>query len=1048
MNSFKDYVFSEKIPEDCNRPMVVKALSKTSGKFFAMKYFPAESLKNIEKKTIYRLINVLSSLYHPHITYINEIMYKANPDEAFIALEWCDGSSVKNTLDRFSTLPEKLVGRYTYEIIKGLEFLHSQGQVHKNLKAANLLLASGVLKLSDFGLSAEVSTCSISEHPYWAAPEVIESRTFSNKSDIWSMGATIIELLTGKPPFAELPPEEARIKILNETPPIPAKASAHLQDFLCACFAKNPDERPSTEECYNFFFVKKAMEELGEKHEAAPKTTLRPIPNRLSMLPTPQKDRPRMNIDDFHFSDSDSNEPAKPPKDVNQQHLSAPVMKKTGLAKFENNDDDDSGLDIKSRINSKLGNDGKPKIQIQPTVVTNMQQISRGELRDDDIDDGVEDEDFNFKKQQMPTSTVNSPRRVAFIGIPDEDTAAPKTNQTINSATFDFNNIKTQKKEIEGNDELKQFQDDEAEPFSDFATTEEPLHISLPVQKRVINFDLINDSDENDEELFAHRIEVEEMKKRLIIVIKSISTTMTTEEMAFAFSEVLDIIKKDGSVRSCIIEQQGLMPIIEIIEFGKSLPEKLVLEVIYEIINNHKKLKENFCLLGGIPPVLKFLKDTNYSKEIRSLAMKITSEICRSNDEGQKNETNDNIQMFISCNGIAALVESLQFDIDEESDLVLQSIKSINEILIAKSGIQVSDFCRLFMSAGLIEPLSRVLIQLVNKPKIRDMQAIDTVCEIMHKLSQADTKVKIAMAEKDVMVNIVHCMYDPKTDQVRRELPINDILLLCKAIKENVVSDTRDLLAAAGVMQMACAMVKAEFDKTHAVAIHANLIQVLSSMCKLSKERLEVVARSNLISSLKPYLDSDTELKALVMYMLIDFPKVAFQNKDVMKQLIADKLIEIYISTLTQQYWGARAMAAIAMLASDPDFHVYPILMTPESLNRIRDGIDSVNYENAPTMLQRLNEICKNSKDFVLVLTDQTFLNTIRAKLSTAKMLPSDSQIPVAILELIATIFSDMDKTQLQKLEKSFTPDIKVFADKGNIKQKGTALKILKFFGS
>lgn len=1046
MNSFKDYVFSEKIPEDCNRPIVVKALSKTSGKFFAMKYFPSESLKNIEKKTIYRLINVLSSLYNPHITYINEIMYKTNPDEAFIALEWCDGSSVKNTLDRFSTLPEKLVGRYTYEMIKGLEFLHSQGQVHKNLKAANLLLASGVLKLSDFGLSAEVSTRSINEHPYWAAPEVIESRTFSNKSDIWSVGATIIELLTGKPPFSELPPEEARIKILNETPPIPAKASAHLQDFLCACFAKNPDERPSTEECYNFFFVKKAMEELGEKRETAAKPTLR-APNSISVLPlSAPKERPKMNIDDFHFSDSDtSNDQKEAKKPDVKAPGTQPIVKKTGLAKFEDSGDDD--FDIKSR---KLN--VSDKLALQPTKVTQLKTQTRGELRDDDINDGLEDEEFNFKKGAAPISiSPNGPRRVAFVDIPDEK-PQPKTNPAAPSASLDFPALKVQpqKKAFEGNEELKQYADDDFDfpDDGDTGASDGPLSISMPVQKKAINLDLFNDSDENDEELFAHRIEVEEMKKRLIIVIKSISTTMSRSELQFAFSEVLDIIKKDGTVRSCIIEQQGLMPIIEIIEFGNDLPEELVLEVIYEMIQNHKKLKENFCLLGGIPPVLKFLKDTSYSKEIRTRAMKITSEICRNSDD-HKNETNDNIQMFISCNGIAALVETLQFDIEEECDLVLQSIHSINEILIAKSGIQVSDFCRLFMSAGLIEPLSRVLILLVNMKKKEHQKAIDTVCEIMHKLSQADTKVRLAMAERDVMGNIVQCMYDQDTDSVRRELPVSDILLLCKAIKViSVVSDTRDSLAQAGVMQMACAMVKAEFDKTDAVAIHANLIQVLSSMCKLSKERLEVVARSSLISSLRPYLDSDTELKALVMYMLIDFPKVAYQNKDVMIKLIDDKLIEIYISTLTQQYWGARAMAAIAMLANDPDFGIYPILMTDESLAKFRDGIDTVNYENAPTMLQRLNEICKNSKDFTIKLTDQTFLNIVRAKLSTAKSLPSDSQIPVAILELIATIFSDLSQQQMSKLEKSFTPDIKTFAEKGNIKQKGTALKILKFFES
>jgi serine/threonine protein kinase len=99
------------------------------------------------------------------------------------------------------------------QVLKGLDYLHHNGVVHCNLKAANILMTqSGELKLSDFGISLYLRAI---EHvdklegavpcmPNWAAPEVIELRPVSTKSDIWSLGCTIIELLTGKPPYGDL----------------------------------------------------------------------------------------------------------------------------------------------------------------------------------------------------------------------------------------------------------------------------------------------------------------------------------------------------------------------------------------------------------------------------------------------------------------------------------------------------------------------------------------------------------------------------------------------------------------------------------------------------------------------------------------------------------------------------------------------------------------------------------------------------------------------------------------------------------------------------
>ena len=96
------------------------------------------------------------------------------------------------------------------KILEGLHFLHHNNIVHRNLKAANILITkNGDIKLAEFGLSLNLHEIvhgfkDITWTPNWAAPEVITLRSPSTRSDIWSLGCTIIELLTGKPPYGDI----------------------------------------------------------------------------------------------------------------------------------------------------------------------------------------------------------------------------------------------------------------------------------------------------------------------------------------------------------------------------------------------------------------------------------------------------------------------------------------------------------------------------------------------------------------------------------------------------------------------------------------------------------------------------------------------------------------------------------------------------------------------------------------------------------------------------------------------------------------------------
>lgn len=118
------------------------------------------------------------------------------------------------------------------QVLQGLLYLHDQGVVHRDIKGANILTTKdGKVKLADFGVSTSTlpgkdKEAQVVGTPYWMAPEVIQLSGATTASDIWSLGATVIELLEGNPPYHHMQPMPALFAIVNDDhPPLPQGAS-------------------------------------------------------------------------------------------------------------------------------------------------------------------------------------------------------------------------------------------------------------------------------------------------------------------------------------------------------------------------------------------------------------------------------------------------------------------------------------------------------------------------------------------------------------------------------------------------------------------------------------------------------------------------------------------------------------------------------------------------------------------------------------------------------------------------------------------------------
>jgi serine/threonine protein kinase len=140
------------------------------------------------------------------------------------------------------------------QVLEGLQYLHDQGLIHRDIKGANILTTKdGTVKLADFGVSTSALTgpdkdAQVVGTPYWMAPEIILLSGASQTSDIWSVGCTVIELLQGKPPYHHLAAMPALFAIVNDDhPPLPEGVSpvGSSSDSFEVCVSTDRCPRPA-----------------------------------------------------------------------------------------------------------------------------------------------------------------------------------------------------------------------------------------------------------------------------------------------------------------------------------------------------------------------------------------------------------------------------------------------------------------------------------------------------------------------------------------------------------------------------------------------------------------------------------------------------------------------------------------------------------------------------------------------------------------------------------------------------------------------------------
>nr|XP_043615888.1 serine/threonine-protein kinase STY46-like [Erigeron canadensis] len=237
----------------------------------AIKMLKAENITTEMQQEFAQEVYIMRKIRHKNV--VQFIGACTKPSSLCIVTEFMSGGSVYDYLHkRKGTFKLPILIKVAIDISRGMNYLHQNNIIHRDLKAANLLMdENDVVKVADFGVArvkAQTGVMTAETGTYrWMAPEVIEHKPYDLKADVFSFGIVLWELLTGKLPYEYLTPVQAAIGVVQKglRPTIPKNTHPKLAELLGRCWQKDPNLRPDFTEIIDILTI--IANEIENKEE-------------------------------------------------------------------------------------------------------------------------------------------------------------------------------------------------------------------------------------------------------------------------------------------------------------------------------------------------------------------------------------------------------------------------------------------------------------------------------------------------------------------------------------------------------------------------------------------------------------------------------------------------------------------------------------------------------------------------------------------------------------------------------------------------------------
>ena len=318
-----NYIFKEDIGEG-NFGKVKLAIHKETGEEFAIKILNKKQIKIKMKNTIFKENEIISKFNHINVIFVFAII--EDTENYYIVMEYCKTGELFDYIVEHQYLSEEESSIFFYQLINGIEYIHSKGIAHRDLKPENLLLTeNNILKIIDFGLSHEFDKINFLStkcgSPSYAAPEIIKGGKYDGfKTDIWCCGIILYAMVCGYLPFEGETNNVLFKNIVECNPEIPEYLSEECQELIKNILKEEPMERITIDEIKNSKFYLKGKKLCNINYSQIEKCVLKRRhrirsydkseqnkKNEIKILSTEDKKKNIKNLIEESFKDLENN---------------------------------------------------------------------------------------------------------------------------------------------------------------------------------------------------------------------------------------------------------------------------------------------------------------------------------------------------------------------------------------------------------------------------------------------------------------------------------------------------------------------------------------------------------------------------------------------------------------------------------------------------------------------------------------------------------------------------------------------------------------------
>ncbi|KAJ6816401.1 MAP3K epsilon protein kinase 1-like isoform X1 [Iris pallida] len=729
---------------------VYKGLDLENGDFVAIKQVSLENIPQEDLNIIMQEIDLLKNLNHKNIVkYLGSLKTKTH---LHIILEYVENGSLANIIkpNKFGPFPESLVAVYIAQVLEGLVYLHEQGVIHRDIKGANILTTKeGLVKLADFGVATKLNEADLNTHsvvgtPYWMAPEVIEMSGVCAASDIWSVGCTVIELLTCVPPYYDLQPMPALFRIVQDVhPPIPEGLSPDITDFLRQCFKKDAMQRPDAKTLLLHPWIRNSRRAL--------QSSLRQTGRSIRNIDEDATVVVGNSLGHDHVGDET---PAR-----EKMNGAAPIIEQerssdTDVERIAPNEDKSEKRDIVQDICSESVDNLKDDMLSarDPTLVFHGNlSISSSDRETENVHPSTDDQSCG----EMHTNGVVNYLESRRENVSEAEHGNERITGRDESALFSFEpgiqKVGSEKvvipSVVTGGHELSRFSDtpgdaslddlfpplervsgDRGAEASTSARAEGKIimfdggknHLAKELKARMVQTHMENGSGQRNDEMLLGivRDAINENVIDSSVFDENMHSDNIFHLQSVEFSKLVSLLKPEESedviLSACqklitfffqrpeqkhvFMSQHGFLPLMELLEVPRNRVICSVLQFINQIVKDNVGFQENACLVGLIPVIMNFAVPDR-PREVRMQAASFIQQLCQSSTL--------TLQMFIACRGIPVLVGFIEADYAKYREMVHLAIDGMWQVFKLKHTTPRNDFCRIAAKNG-------ILLRLVN----------------------------------------------------------------------------------------------------------------------------------------------------------------------------------------------------------------------------------------------------------------------------------------------------------------------------------------------